>query len=428
MPYKKYLIRPLKDGLIQNIPSIYSTPTALEWPAKNFRIDQNSVKKRQGYLEDRDLGSEVHVQTIALFQISTGSRYTLYLTPTDACKRESGGTWSYITTQHTGGTVSGISGAVITGSNTDWVDGTDVTAPAIGDYFIMDTDHSSTAEPDVNWGKIKSIGSDTQITLVDSYTGATSSGNYTIRKQYSVPSGERWQHAIVGDKFCFTCGGNNVQYYAGSTAADLDSTNAKKARYCLPYANRLFLADFYISTTRYPFSVKWSDEGDPTAWTGATSGSVDFIESLDFLTGLGQVGPNIMAYRQDSYKIGHRTGVPSPPVAFPKTITGPGLVAPYSLAHVGGSNVFVGRDDFYRIDAEEAIPVGGAIRNKFFSLIGETEVENTYSYSNILTNEVRFFATDTDDNRVCVVWNYKEDKWYYYDYNDAMLSGGRGEA
>lgn len=110
MAYDKYLIRPLKDGLIQNIPSLYSSPTALEWPAKNFRTYQNSVKKRQGYLEDRDLGSGANVQAIALFQLSTGTRYTIYLTDTNACKRESSGTWSYLTETYTTGSVSSVRG------------------------------------------------------------------------------------------------------------------------------------------------------------------------------------------------------------------------------------------------------------------------------------------------------------------------------
>jgi len=423
--YERYFIRPLKDGLVQDIPSLYSRPTELEWPAKNFRIDQNSVKKRQGYSEDRNLGSEVAVQAITLFQISTGTRHTIYLTDTNACKRESTGTWSYITETYTTGAITGISGAVVTGdADVDWAMGT---VPAAGDFFIMDTDHSSTGEPDADWAEIKTVDSDTQITLVNTYYGATSSGDYTIRKVYSVPANERWTYAVVDDKFCFTNGNVNVQYYDGATTGELDATEAKKARFCLAYANRLVLADFYTSTTRYPFSIKWSKEGDPTDWTDNTAGSTDFIETTDYITNLGKVGPNIIAYRRNSYKVGHRTADYKNPILFPQTVTGIGLTASYSLVHARGSNVFLGRDDFYRIDSSEPIPIGKEIRHKFFSVVGETEIENTYGYSNTLQNEVRWFATDINGNRICVVWNYKEDKWYYYDYNDVMVSGGRGE-
>jgi len=424
--YERYFIRPLKDGLVQDIPSLYSNPTELEWPAKNFRIDQNSVKKRQGYLEDRDLGSGVNIQAIALFQESDTTRHTIYLTDTNACKRESSGTWSYITQEYTTGAITGITNAVVTGdADVNWATGS--INPEVGDYFIMDTDHATPAsEPDTDWAEIKTVDSDTQITLLNTYYGATSSGSYTIRKVYTVPANERWAYAIVGDKFCFTNGDEYVQYYDGSSTANLDATEARKARYCLAYANRLFIADFYTSTTRYPFSLKWSKEGDPTDWTDNTAVSTDFIESTDFITGLGQVGPNIITYMRNSYKVGHRTADYKNPVLFPQTVTGIGLVAPYSLVHARGSNVFLGEDDFYRIDSSEPIPIGKEIRNKFFSLVGETELENVYGYSNTLQNEVRWFAIDMDGDRICVVWNYKEDKWYYYDYNDDILSGGRG--
>lgn len=313
--------------------------------------------------------------------------------------------------------------AYVVGTATSWSG--DVAA---GDFFIMDTDHSSTSEPDTDWAEIAGVTSNTVITLVDNYRGDTSSGDYTIRKVYSVPTGERWTYAIVADKFCFTHGNVNVQYYDGTTTGELYAALARRARYCLAYANRLFLADFYIASTRYPFSIRWSKEGDPTDWTDNTAGYAEFIESRDFITNLGQAGPNIIVYMRDSYKVGHRTADPKAPVFFSQTITGVGLVAPYSLVHARGSNVFLGRDDFYRIDSAEPIPIGEAIRHKFFSLVGETELEYTYGYSNTLQNEVRWFATDTDANRICVVWNYKDDAWSYYDYNDSMLSGGRGEA
>lgn len=166
MAYDKYLIRPLKDGLIQDIPSLYSSPTALEWPAKNFRTYQNSVKKRQGYLEDRNLGSGVSIQAIAVFQLSTGGRSTIYLTNTNACKRQGSGTWSYITETYTTGSVSSIIGTAVIGSSTLWS-----ANAAAGDFFILDSDHSSSDEPDSNWAKIESVGGNTTITLVDTYYG-----------------------------------------------------------------------------------------------------------------------------------------------------------------------------------------------------------------------------------------------------------------
>lgn len=132
MSYHKYLIRPMAHGLDMADPSLHQSLDHADWPAKNFKIGQRSVKKRCGYGEDRDLGEGVDVQQIVYYKKSDGTNCTLYFTPNDVMKRESSGTWSYITVKHTEQTVSGISGATVTGSSTDWVDATDATAPAVG--------------------------------------------------------------------------------------------------------------------------------------------------------------------------------------------------------------------------------------------------------------------------------------------------------
>jgi hypothetical protein len=123
----KYLIRPVSHGLDMSAPSLNQDLGHADWPAQNFKISQKSVKKRYGYLEDRDLS--VEIQDIVYYKQSDGDIYTLYLTPKDIMKRESSGTWSYITVEHTGGTVSGIATDVVTGSSTDWVDATDLIFP-----------------------------------------------------------------------------------------------------------------------------------------------------------------------------------------------------------------------------------------------------------------------------------------------------------
>jgi len=87
--------------------------------------------------------------------MKNGSKFTLYLTDTDICKYEgsSGKTFSYKTPTYTTGTITDITNAVVTGSGTSW----DTSGIAAGDYFILDTDHTSDEEPDTTWAEIKSI-------------------------------------------------------------------------------------------------------------------------------------------------------------------------------------------------------------------------------------------------------------------------------
>jgi len=409
-------------------PSLHQDLGHADWPSQNFKISQKSVMKRYGYGEDRDLGEGVDVQSIIYYKKSVGAVQTLYLTPLDAMKRESAGTWSYITLEHTDGDIDpdGISVDVITGNGTDWVDATDYTAPEVGDYFIMDDDHSSTAEPDANWGKIETVDSDTQITLIDAYTGDTAVGDYTIRKQYAVPSGERWSWAVVNDYVYFSNGGDYVQVYTGSgCATNLNTTSAIKARYIIEYANRLIMADY--GTTRAANGLAWSKEGDPSDWTDSTAGSTTFLQSDDYITGLGKVGASLVVYQRESLIFGQRTGVSTAPIEFGRTKRGVGCIAPYSIVDVRGTNAFFGHDDVYIIDGESPFSIGEKIRDKLFSVATTTELQKAFGYNNHLQNEVRWFVTGTDDTRLCFVWNYKLNEWYHFSYEDAMSSGGKGE-
>jgi len=426
---KKYLIRPSSHGLDMSAPSLHQDLGHADWPAQNFKISQKSVMKRYGYGEDRDLGEGVDVQAIIYYKKSDGTIKTIYLTPTNAMVRESSGTWSYINVEYITGEIdtAGVSVNVITGADTpDWVDTGDYTAPAIGDYFIIDDDHSSTAEPDPNWGIIESIDSDTQITLIDAYTGASTDGDYTVSKQYAVPDGERWSWAVVNDSVYFSNGADYVQVYTGSgKATQLNTTSAIKARYLIEYANRLIMADY--GSTRAANGLAWSKEGDPSDWTDDTAGSTTFLQSDDYITGLGKVGGSLVVYQRDSLIFGQRTGIATAPISFGRTKRGVGCIAPYSIVDVRGTNAFFGRDDVYIIDGESPYPVGEKIRDKLFSVATTTELEKAYGYNNTLQNEVRWFVTDTDSNRLCFVWNYKLNEWYYHDFNDAMSCGGKGQ-
>lgn len=425
--YLQYLIRPMQHILDVSSPALNQPFPFAAWPSQNCKLNQKSIQKRQGYIEDRDLGSGVDIQAIVFFQLGSGTTHTIYLTDTNACKRESDGTWSYITETYTTGDITGISSAVVTGdASVDWATGS--INPAIGDYFIMDADLSSANEPDSDWAKIKAVNSDTQITLVDNYRGATGSGGYTIRRIYSVPTNERWNYAIINDKLIFTNGNVDVQSYTGSgVASALDSTNAVKAKYCIEYADRAVLADLYISGSREAFTVKWSKNGDPTNWIDSTSGSNDLLDTEDFITGLGKVGADLVVYKSDSLALGHQTANPEAPISFSREERGIGTPAPYSIVPALGTNVFVGRDDFYILDGSHPVSIGESIRYKFFDLISPTEVKRIYGYNNALQNEVRWFMTDTDNNRRCFVWDYKRREWTHYMYHHRMSCGGKGE-
>jgi hypothetical protein len=302
---------------------------------------------------------------------------------------------------------------------------------AAGDQFILDTDHDSDGEGVAQpWATVASVGAgEVTLNLDPAYTGTHTTGTYKIRKVYAVPANERWQYTMVNDVFCFTNGFDDVQKYTGTGyASALDSTNAKKARHCTSYDDRLILGDFYISTTRYPYTMKWSELQDPTHWdvgTYPTAGEKDFIETEDFLTGFGRVGSNLVVFKEDSFYIGSRTGTATSPFEFPTHRMGIGNIAPYGIIEFRGTCAWVGRDDFWAMNGDQEESIGESIRHKFFDIVGETEIKKVWGASNSLEHEIMWTA-NTSEGKFTFVFNYVHNEFYVYKWGHSIISMGRG--
>ena len=443
MPRSRYFIRPLEHGMSSEAPAL-NLPYQISPSVVNCKIDQRSVQNRPGYdTQNRELGSKVY--GIDIFQVAGGTRYTLYLTAADLIYKETGtsDTWSFKTEtgSYTGTTqvdeIDASTKKVVTfeAGTTLQTDGVAATG---GDYFVLNEDltDSGQREPDAAWRLIASVDSQTQLTLSAAYQKAVASPggkNALIRKVYTMPSNERWSWAIVDDKFCFTNGNTDVQYWSGANyASALDSTYATKARYCIEYANRLVLADIHVSGIRNPYRVKWSGEGDPTAMdvgADATGGSADMLRTDDYITGLGRVGQGLVVYKRNALVFANETGVSTAPIEFPIVREGIGCIAPYSIVHVRGTNVFLGRDDFYQIDRNDAIPIGGSnesrMKHRFFDMVSDTEACYTWGGTNINTNTVHWF-TNTSEGYRCFTWNYITGEWTEDEFAHEVSCIGKG--
>jgi hypothetical protein len=432
MALSRFSISPISMGISSSSPELF-TNRAYSPNVVNGRVEQNSFMKRWGYSLDRTLPSKVY--SVSLYQIPDGSRFTLYLTANDLMCRKTGTseTWSYITDTYVTGkaTVSSPDGLTVTGS-----DGADfVTAGiAAGDKFILDTNHTyPNREPDTDWATVSSITNLTTIVLTAKYTGTlgAAAGTYKIRRVFSVPTNERWTHCAIDDLFCFTNGNTGVFYYDGAGYAEaLDATNAVRAKYCIEYGNRLVLADTYISNIRRPCTIKWSKENDPKTWVDTTAGENDFQDTDNFITGLCKVGSSLIVFRHDSYIVGSRTGVATDPFAFPTHKTGLGCIAPYSIAPYLGTVAWLGRDDFYSMNGDEAVPIsdqsgGPGIREKFFGAVGYTEIQNTIASVNHNLNEI-YWTANTDEGTRTFVWNYKTGQWSIHDFACVETAFGIG--
>ena len=421
----------MQKGIAMHHPSMHMDAGFANWPTKNVIVDEYSIKKRPGYhTTDRNLGAGINVHKIEIFPLKDGTRYTMYLTPTDLCQKETAGsnTWSYKTATYTTGLISGVSGTTVTGDgDVNWATGTpDLSA---GDKFVVNSDHSASIEEDASWGTIDSITDDTHLELTASYANAT--GAYKIRKVYSTPTDERWAHAIVDNQFFFGNGNTNLQAYSGTgyaTDGDTSGTSmvAVKARYMIPYADRLIIADY--GTTRDPVGLAWSGNGDPNTFNptdDTSAGAVAFLDSSSPITGLGVVGTQLVVYKRDGLIFGGRTGTSTDPFNFTKERPGIGCIAPYSIVPFLGNNAFIGREDFYVLESNIPVPIGEPIRYDFFRMVGKTQAEKVWGYHNADDSTISWFAA-TDEGNFAFIWNFITREWTVAQYNSEIYCAGRG--
>jgi len=237
---------------------------------------------------------------------------------------------------------------------------------------------------------------------------------------------------VVNGYFCFVNGDVRGQYWepANTYATDLynGTTYAYQARYCLGFANRLWTADLYDSTTaaRNPWLVRFSKSGDPTDWTDSTAGYYTFYDSSEPITGMGIVDGQLVVYKKTQYHIGTLTGTSTDPVSFRGHFVGPGLYAPYSLVAFGGTNAWCGVDDFYIMNGNVAQSIGAQIRKKFFDIVSDDDLTKVVGVNNFRFNEILWLA-NTTSGQIVLHWNYKNNAWYTSTFtSDLSGFGGFG--
>lgn len=426
---RRFIIRPTEHLYDLQYASANANPQAAAWPSMNIQMYRKSIQKRPGHTTDRSMVSGDAVQDCIVYTKYNNKSYSLILTDANLIKREpslgTGETWSYITETYTGG----ASGAATTTADptVEFTDTslTDTGEVVAGDKFILDlaADHVVNKEPATGskWATISSVTDSDTLELTANYGGTATTDEYKIRKVYTTPDGERWTWAIVNDKFCFTNGNTDVQYWDGTGyAAPLNATQASKARYCLNYADRLCLADIYfsedgITSIRHPWTLRVSANLKPETYLAdgdTTSADYDFLGTEDVITGLGQVGQNIVVYKYNTIIFGSRTGVATSPLEFPTERRGMGCIAPYSIVPVMGTNAFLGSDNFYSMNGDIPEQFGDKIKDKFFDVISETDRKRVWG--KLLKGQRKIFwiaKSNSGEGQLAFVYDYGNKEW-----------------
>ena len=199
-----------------------------------------------------------------------------------------------------------------------------------------------------------------------------------------------------------------------------------KAKYCANYAERLFIANLDQDGVLMPYTVRWSKENDATNWTDTSSGQMDLLDTDDYITGLCPNGPYLVIFKSESYSIWYRTGVATNPIQRSSWRLGIGCPAPYSIVPYMGTVAWLGRDDFYTFNGDQAVAIGESIRHTFFDIVADSELRRVWAGANYLTYEIMWVANTIGFGKLAFVWNWKHNEWYIYQFADDITCLGRG--
>jgi hypothetical protein len=431
-----FAVKPLGHMLELNHAQLNAPDLAAQWPSKNVDVNATRIINRWDHAAILTLPAGQVIQKVVLLRKNDGSNLAMLLTNTDLIQVEeaSGKSFSYKTEQFTGGNIrsigaTGSSGDILVIGETGTWTGHGVGA---GDKFILDVDHADPLDEsnEVNWATVASVGA-TVMKLTAPYAGTT--GDFgatgrasTVRKVYTVPSGERWSWAVVNGKLCFGNGNTNTQYWDPATpaAVELNATYAQKARYMVAYDERLWLADMTVSGSRNPWFLRWSAITTPTDFTGSSAGWKNFADTEEPITGLGVVGGLLFVYKKTMFSLGRKTGNILAPVGWPQDRRGAGVYAPDSLVHALGSNYFVGVDDIYRIDGDRAVSIGESVRRQFFSMVTDAELTKVFGSVSLRFNQIMWAMTDTSGLQWVWTYNYQANSWSVSTFDRAVTGFG----
>ena len=291
---------------------------------------------------------------------------------------------------------------------------------AVGDYFVLDTDDDPNLGIAQEWAEVESIDSETQITLTASYTGTTSAAantwndsekDATFRRPFNTQSIPDW--CVFNNKLIFTFSDESVWSWTGladAVAIEVDSTNATGFKYCVPFINRVFLANDVEGSG--PMVVKWCKNGDETDWTDSTAGEADLIDKGSEIRGLSVVGNDLVVYTERSIIWGNGTGIAESPISFNDIRWGLGLHAPRSLISVRGQDYFLGYDNFYRMDGRTPIPIGDPVITELLDTITSANLATTIAGHFETRNEIWWSLGGTGKH--IIAYDYQDNTWNYY--------------
>lgn len=236
-------------------------------------------------------------------------------------------------------------------------------------------------------------------------------------------------------KLCFSQGIDKVFIWDGIAPTYVQSSvNAPAALYMAEVGLHLV-----TSTLTIPQRYIWSGIGDPTDWTGLTSGLNDNVNNLGPINGILKIGQLGYGFHQNGILQIIPTGIGLAPFAFQPIINATqGLIAPYTLSHLDDKGrelaTYLGIDNVYVFDGSSIEPIGDmpidgrrrlGARSRILVDVMAANPKTIYGFNTYSINGQIFKAYWLVVPNVSVwVYNYDESNWTRFTYNKQITTIG----
>ena len=261
------------------------------------------------------------------------------------------------------------------------------------------------------------------------FNGATVSNATKTSDTTNYSNSPRWQSAQLGTAFLMNNGSEAPQYMvpSGTRFADLPSWPSGVTTNCIkPFSSFLVMTGYEAGSTKRPFTVRWSDEYDPST----VPGSYD-ITSTTNLAGENTLGgrngelvdqlalnnSNIIYAERGVFAMDF-IGAPFV-FSFRELFADDGIINRGACAGIPNAHIVVGQNDIYLHDgSQKRSIVDNKVRRTFFNDLADTR--SVFCQTIPDTTEVWICyadqdATDSQSANRALVYNWQQDAFTFID-------------
>lgn len=261
-------------------------------------------------------------------------------------------------------------------------------------------------------------------------------GNWTVitGPAFSGNATQLFSWDVLNYLLCFSQGVDKLFTWDGIAATYNQVATAPPLKYMAEIGLHLVGVN-----PAFPNRYYWSGIGDPTDWTGFTSGLNDIVNNLGPINGLLKIGQFGSGVHQNGFMQIVPTGIGLAPFNFASVINATqGAVAPYSIDHFDDNGremeIHLGVDNVYIFDGTSISPIGDSpidqrrrlgARSRILTDVMSVSPQTIYGFPTYSINGQVFRAYWLVIPNVSVwVYNFDEANWTQLTYGKTIKTIG----